>query len=322
MKKKSGQHKRFLAVSLVLCLFLSGGCAARPGAEGNLPTPAAIPDGALITVDGCPVPQEEFMLFLMDQRALTAAHFGQEYGAEIDEGFWSRDFDGQTPNEYAREAALQELLTAKMETILLRERELADDISYEALMADMEKTNAENAQKLESGEVFYGLTEYDAATYYVYIRSQRWGELLRSQADYSAPTTDDLKEVYRDFPDYFTSLPVYTCQFVYEDGSVEELAVSAETVHKEDGAGAQLLGALGENQPGETLPGMSLGGKTGHVTLLSVTPGKPLPFEDEATQAQLSALFQERELYALVADRVANAAVEVDEALLARQVLG
>lgn len=322
MKKKSGLHKRFFVIPLVLCLLLSGGCVTRPETAESPPGPSPVPGGALLTVDGYGVTEEEFTLFLMEQRALTAAYFGREYGAEIDEGFWNRDFDGQTPNQYARDAALQELLTAKMESILLKERGLADDISYEALKTNMDKTNAENAQKLKTGEVFYGLTEYDASTYYAYVRSQRWGELVRSQPDYSAPTPDALRKVYDENPDYFTSFPVYTCKFVYSDGSEEEVEVSAETVHKEDGLGAELLAALGEINPGDTLPGMSMGGKEGDVTLLSLIPGQPLPFEDSETQALLASIYEESELYTLLRQRVADAKVVIDQARFEQQVLG
>lgn len=325
MKRKSKPFRGVLICAALLGLLLAGGCAARQNGAGSYPAPTAearLPEGALLTVDGHGVPVEEFRLFLQDERALTAAHFGRIYGAEPDAGFWDRDFDGQTPNEYAREQALQKLLRAKLEAILLKERGLADDVSFEALMADMEKTNAEHAEKLKTGEVFYGLTAYDAATYYAYVRSSRWGELLRSQEEYCVPTGAELRAVYDEKPDYFTSQPIYTCRFIYEDGGEEEREVSAASVHKEDGAGAALLSALAELSPGDFLAGASLGGVTADVTLLSVTPGELLPFEDEAVQEQLAALCRESALYELISRRAAEAAVVIDEALYRRQVLG
>ncbi len=310
-----------LTAILALGLLLLGGCRPDSAASPS-PTPEQPGAGAVLTVDGYGVPVEEFQLFLLDERALTAAYFGQKYGAEIDAGFWDREFDGQTPNQYAREAALQELVRAKTEAILLKERGLVDDISYEALMADMERTNAERAEKLKTGEIFYGLTQYDSATYYAYVRAQRWGKLTRSQMTFYTPTLEELRTFYNDNPGYFTTLPSYLCQFVYADGFSEERVVSSEIVHKEDAAGATLLSMLEELSPGDTLTGMSMDGRAADVTLLSVTPGTLLSFGDESIQAQLTALCQESALYDLIAARAANAKVEIDQALYVQQILG
>lgn len=294
---------------LALCAALLSGCAGTDGGSSAPP-----PDGALLTVDGYPVPAEEFQLFLSEERALTAAYFTATFGAEIDAGFWDRDFSGQTPNQYARQAALNDLLTAKMESILLKERGVADDISFEGLVSGMENTNAERAEQLAKGEVFYGLTEYDLATYYTYVRSQRWGELVRSQAEHSTPTQEALRALYDENTAYFTSYPTYVCRFAYRDGTSEELTISASTVAKEDEAGAALLALLGETAPGSVLPDMSYAGKAGDVTLLIMEPGARLPFDDADVQAQLAALYQEEELYALLRQRVADAVVVLDQA--------
>lgn len=310
-----------LAILSALLMALLSGC----GGVTSSPAPSAsasLPDGALLSVDGYPVSAEEFQLFLQDERALTAAYFGQTYGAEIDAGFWNREFDGQTPNQYAREAAFRELLRAKEESILLKERGLVEDIRYETLMADLEKTNAERADMLERGEVFYGLTEYDAATYYAYVRSQRWGELVRSQSSYSSPTREELRAVYDESPDYFTSPPVYACSLTYSDGTTEEREVSSVTIHKEDAGGAQFLSALGELSPGDSLTGASLDGRDADVTLLSIVPGAVLPFEDESAQATAAALCAQAELYALVAKRMADAEVLFNQPLYELQTLG
>jgi hypothetical protein len=311
-----------LVIPSALLLALLSGCGGSASPGPSVSAPTSLADGVLLTVDGYPVPTEEFQLFLQDERALTAAHFSQAYGAEIDADFWTREFDGQTPDQYAREAALRELLRAKEESILLRERGLAEDISYETLMADLEKTNAERADMLERGEVFYGLTEYDTATYYAYVRSQRWGELVRSQSSYSSPTLEELRAVYDESPDYFTSPPVYTCSSTYSDGTTEEREVSSATIHKEDAGGAQFLSSLDELSPGDSLTGVSLDGRDADVTLLSIAPGTVLPFEDESAQATAADLCAQAELYALVAQRMADAEVVFNQPLYELQTLG
>lgn len=328
--RKFGQRAVLTAVAVSAGLALLAGCGeGKPAAPTLTPTPsptASIPaqtaGDVVLTVDGYDVTTEEFRLFLQDERALTAAHFMSAYNATADEGFWDRAFDGQTPNEYAREAALQKLLTAKMEAILCKERGLAEDISYAAFLADLERENADRADKQEKGEVFYGLAEYDAATYYAYVRSNRWGELLRSQRGYVSPTEAELRELYDEEPGYFTGAAGYRCTFRYADGAQEEQTISYDTVHKEDVSGAGLLALLEEAEPGATIAGAGYDGKIADVTLLEIIPGETVPFEDESAQATLRGLYEEKSLRELLARRIAEAEVEIDQEAYAQMKIG
>lgn len=297
-------------VLLTLCL-LSSGCAGGEGGPISSQSGASLPPGALLTIDGYAVPEAEFRLFLQDERAMTAAYFGREYGAEVDADFWTRDFGGQTPTDYAKQSALNALIATKMESILLKERGLAEDISYEALMADMADTNAERAEKLQSGEVFYGLTEYDPATYYAYVASNRSGELSRSQYALSTPTEDQLQAIYDENPSLYAPSPSYTCQMYYTDGEEETIHLSSETLGKEDGSGQALYEALGSLTEGDTLSSVSWQGREGAVTLL--TADRPEP-DFVTAKEEIKYTFAERELTALLQQRRSAAAVAFDQA--------
>ncbi|KJB88186.1 hypothetical protein AZ66_08765 [Paenibacillus sp. E194] len=65
---------------------------------------AALPENWLFTVDGYAVTDEEFLFYINDQRAVTVDYFNRTYGAQVDEGFWSRQYGAnqETPSEYAK----------------------------------------------------------------------------------------------------------------------------------------------------------------------------------------------------------------------------
>lgn len=298
--------RMYRTAAIVIAAVLVGltGCQrAEPPGEG------AVPEGALLTIDGYPVPKEEFLLFLEEERALTAAYFGQTYGAQVDEGFWSREFDGQTPSDYAKESALNSLLSAKMQAILLHERGLAEDISYEKLEADREKTNRERAEKLRSGEIFYGLTEYDAPTYYAYVAAQRLGDLYQSQYELAKPTQEQLRGLYNEDPPRYAEPPSYTCRISYADGGEETVILTASSVSKEDEYGQRLYEELGETRLGETLYQVNYLGREAEVKLLSAEVPEP----DFARAGEALRLeFSQRELWDILRERIEGAKVELD----------
>ena len=72
----------------------------------------------LLTVDGYGVTEDEFMLFLRDQKAATANYYWVNYEMQPDDEFWNTEVDSQTPTEYAKERALDAVVEAKEEFIL------------------------------------------------------------------------------------------------------------------------------------------------------------------------------------------------------------
>ena len=303
-----------LTCAVLLCALLSA-CRSAAPEPSAVPAPAAPTGAALLTIDGHPVETGEYRLFLQGERALAAAYFGARYGAQVDDGFWTREYGGQTPEAYAKQAALERLTGVKMEAILLCERGLlsADAITYSAFLAELERANAQRAAQLARGEILYGLTEYDAATYYSYLAARRHGELLRSQIQLTAPTREQLRGLYDADPAQFAGEIQLTCRVRYEDdGTEEELALSPKTIGKENTEGQRLYDALREQQPGAVLGGMTLNERPVEATLVSLTQGEALTFEEAGDL--LRAAWAERELAELLAGRAGAADVVLDRA--------
>lgn len=140
-------------------------------------------DDVIFTVDGYPVSRKEFSLFIRDQRSDTAQYFHTAFGAEMKSGFWTTDFDGQTPSDYCKEKALEKIVRYKEERILAYERGLVESVDYSDLMADMKSLNEKNAKSVEAGEVTYGLTEFEPWQYLLYIRSYCNARLVKDETE-------------------------------------------------------------------------------------------------------------------------------------------
>jgi hypothetical protein len=211
-------------INRIMALVLSVICLAGCGLDENV----------LLSIDGVPVTNEEFSVFLNSERADSAAYFGEKYAAQVDAGFWTRSYGGEIPIEYAKQAALLKLKYAKAEEALAVERGLTKRTAFSELLAELESTNSEREEKLGSGEVFYGLTSYDLDLYYEYRRAQTWQMLLDSQAEKAAPEKE-LREMYEKNAEmYFLGYEV-EADILYENGSVEQISLSPAGIPKEDG---------------------------------------------------------------------------------------
>lgn len=140
-------------------------------------------DDVLFTVDNYPVSRKEFSLFIRDQRSDAAQYFYVTYGAEMKSDFWATEFDGQTPSEYCKEKAMEEIVRYKTERILAYERGLIESVDYSDLMADMRVLNEDNAKSDVAGEMTYGLTAFEPWQYLLYIRSDCNTRLMKDEME-------------------------------------------------------------------------------------------------------------------------------------------
>ena len=116
----------------------------------------------LLTVDGYGVTEDEFLLFLRDQKAATTNYYWVNYEMQSDGDFWDTEVDGQTPIEYAKERALDAVVEAKEEFILADERGILEYQDYNGMMditEEMFRTVAQNV--LGTTKVVYGGHELD-----------------------------------------------------------------------------------------------------------------------------------------------------------------
>ena len=202
--KKQKRRVFFTAAALAgTFAMLLGGCGSAGNSSDDSSsnggdTSVSADSDYLLTVDGYGVTGEEFLLFLRDQKAATANYYWVNYEMQPDDEFWNTEVDGQTPTEYAKERALDAVVEAKEEFILADERGILEYKDYNGMMDDMEKENEERAEKEESGEAYYGLTEYTPFTYYQYLSGNVRSELEKSQEEITDPTEEELRQVYEE----------------------------------------------------------------------------------------------------------------------------
>ena len=266
----------------------------------------------LLTVDGYGVTEDEFMLFLRDQKAATANYYWVNYEMQPDGEFWTTEVDGQTPTEYAKEKALDALVEAKEEFILADERGILEYQDYDGMMEDMEKENEERAAKEESGEAYYGLTEYTPFTYYQYLSGNVRAELEKNQEEITDPTEEQLKQVYEENKENLTLGQVYNYSVRYEDGTEETVSQNTREIGKEDTTIEDLIdNYFAYMQPGETITGYTYHGETADITLQSVENLGYMSFEE--AEDSLRAFYARTEISSLLSDRVENAEIEFDQ---------
>ncbi|EPY11479.1 hypothetical protein [Paenibacillus alvei] len=144
---------------------------------------AALPENWLFTVDGYAVTDEEYLFYISEQRAVTVDYFYRTYGAQVDEGFWTRQYgeNQETPSEYAKKSAMTALLRVKQEQIIADERDIAPYKSFDELKSDMEDENKKRAKMEDIGDTYYGLPQLDLYQYMQYVSGARWPELVETQ---------------------------------------------------------------------------------------------------------------------------------------------
>lgn len=267
--------------------------------------------GDLIVIDGFGVSEQEFLLFLYDERALTANTFYQKYGADADSEFWDRKYDGQTPLEYARNSALEKLQTAKMEAIIAVEQGLINkDIRFSSIMNEREITNAERERMLKDGEVFYGLSSFDEYQYYNYIRNNVWSELVKWYLDTTRVADEELYPVYEQNKDMFTLGIELKYMMLRQDGSTEVLTQTENDIPKGDMEALNIWYELNKLEAGEQLSKVEYKGELVDVLLMSKKEMGYRPYSE--VKPFLLQMNAENQLQLMVKERVENANIHID----------
>ena len=104
----------------------------------------------LLAINGIEIPEEEFRMFLQDEKATTANYFSQAYAAEYNEHFWDTDFDGENPAQVAKENALSKLVQVKTEQQLAVQYGVIRSATYDHIKNQINKEeNKYGAESLD-----------------------------------------------------------------------------------------------------------------------------------------------------------------------------
>lgn len=265
----------------------------------------------LLTVDGYGVTEEEFLLFLRDQKAAAANYYWVNYEMQPDSEFWETEVEGQTPLDYAKERALASVVEARAEFILADEQGILEYKDYDEMMTDMEAENAERAEKKENGEAVYGITEYTPFTYYQYLNGNARAELEKHQIEVTEPTEKELQAVYEENKETFSLGKVYDYTVHYEDGTEETVSQNTREIGKEESTKEDLIyNYFAYMNPGEVVEDYIYQGKNAEIELNSVEDLGYASFEE--SEDSLRAFYARAEISSLIAEKAENAEIKLN----------
>ncbi|WMT39241.1 hypothetical protein RE628_17445 [Paenibacillus sp. D2_2] len=219
---------------------------------------AQLPENWLFTVDGYAVTDEEYLFYINEQRAITADYFYRTYGAEADEGFWTRQYgeNHETPSEYAKKAAMTALLFAKEEQIIADERGIAPYKSFDELKSDMGEENTKRADMDDTGETYYGLPEFDLYQYMQYLSNARRPDLVETQVKKTKMSDVELQDEYVSrSAEYVRTADELTAMVAIDGQTMEEKVLNRLDISKEDAESLNFWESLAAASVGETVIG-------------------------------------------------------------------
>ena len=267
---------------------------------------------ALLTVDGCAVTEEEYLLFLRDQKAATANYYWTQYQMQPDEKFWHTEVDGQTPLDYAKARALKAAVTAKETMLLASEQDVLDYKDYPEMMQDMQQENDDRAQKKQNGEVYYGVNAFTPFTYYQYLTDNASAEMETVLEKQLTPTEVELQQVYEEYKDVLSLGTTYRYRIETADGTLQELTQNTREIGKADTVTEDLIyGYFTSMQPGQSFA-YEYYGQEATVTLLDAKDEGMQTFEQ--AKDNLKVFYARQKLAELLEQRTQNADVVLDKA--------
>lgn len=222
----------------------------------------ALPENWLFTVDGFAVTDEEYLFYIQEQRAVTADYFYRTYGAEVNEGFWTRQYgeNQETPSEYAKKSAMTALLRDIEERIIADELDIAPYKSFDELNSDMVDENAKRAEMENTGDTYYGLPELDLYQYMQFVSGARWPDLVETQVKKTKMSDAELQDEYASrSAEYVRTADALTVKFATTGKAMEEKVLNRLDISKEDTESLHFWESLATASVGETVIGNYMG---------------------------------------------------------------
>ena len=167
----------------------------------------------VMTIDGEKISQEELEFYINRDKALVADYFHKEYDAQVDKGFWERDYSGEKPKDKLLEEATASIRYYKAILSDCKEKGLIDDISFSYFLKSLEAENERRSKAMENDEVIYGNSQYTRNNYFDYVLSNlqiKQKEIMAEQGLLGAEDID-LIQYYRQIRDQHS-------EFKTEDG--------------------------------------------------------------------------------------------------------
>ena len=166
VRSKKWPFRAAVGMILTVALVLVPGCG-KDGQEtsGTAEGSRKAEGDIVLYLDGSPVSAEEYgMLTQKFSSQITMQYTTDQVNQE---DFWETEIDGETPYSRLADLVEEQLRENYVLKDLAVELDLTEDYTYGDLMDSMEQEN-EDRSDLSDDEISYGLSSYDAASYYQY----------------------------------------------------------------------------------------------------------------------------------------------------------
>jgi len=236
----------------------------------------------LLAINEHRISHEEFDFFLKMERTTTASYFGSKYNAVIDADFWERNYEGITPIDHAKDAALRNMIALYAQLDLGVQWGLLwpEEGNFGGFVAELETVNEDRAKMLEEGEAFQGLTEFDLPTFFHYRRAQLSSDLHFHQIGLNTSTEEELRELFAETMHMYGGGMDIVIKLIHENGSEEIMDIIRDNIHREHLELATLYEVMLGAQIGERVDGLAWEGKTVSAVLLEQIPLGFMSFAD------------------------------------------
>ncbi|MDR6550581.1 hypothetical protein [Paenibacillus qinlingensis] len=188
-------------------------------------------DDSLGRINDSLIDRREFALLLSQQRSQTVQTYKKKYNAAVNGTFWTTAYEGVTPADYAKQAALDQLIEYRVEQLLAQSNGLDVPADYGQFLQRLREENERRKALLQTGSPIYGPTQYSEWGFYDYVHSNMVIKLKDKLLEGGAVATDEeLHKAYEAQKDVAYRIPdevtVNVMSFPMGDGNRAEDAVS------------------------------------------------------------------------------------------------
>lgn len=114
-----------------------------------------------LKINGLSIDKREYEHVMQEMIYDTTDYFAKTYRASVDRDFWTKDFNGEVPYKVLTDFALKRLKEIRVTYEVAKEEGYVESIDYQSLLERFNTENKTRKEKIEKGEVVYGLSQFD-----------------------------------------------------------------------------------------------------------------------------------------------------------------
>lgn len=192
----------------------------------------AVPEGQVMSVDGNPVFEDEFLMLLRQNETQYENRLREEYA--IPSGQSVLEYLNGDESEYRRllfEQNVAFVTSCRVEQALAKEYGLAPEFTYQGFLDALEAENKNRADKIAKGEAVYGLQSFLPEQYYSYKMSNLTTAVIEALPEKLLAVTDEEMAAYYNGMDSFANIDGETITYtMYDVTAAADLSAEAQSV--------------------------------------------------------------------------------------------